>query len=374
MATDAVFTGSIIVARPIMEVFEYARDPKNIHEWYPFYSKIDEVERGENILSFKITYNRIVSPLMPTFQVDLTEMVPGRRLVYRCLKGGVIFTIEFQPSSSGTVIFSSMSLWSWQAILLGFTIPLSRPFFNDWIAQSLQSFKRNAEGRDAQGKPFVFFSYRRAQAMYTGGRIYDALLQEFGEGFVFRDINSISGGSKWRMSIEKALENCKVVIAHIDDDWEKEIKERINITDVLREELNTALHEGKTFIPVFTSHEFNFMMGERLAKIHNTLGGISSGKGKNEASKINNIKLALKDRQGLLLRRDPDFGSDFQKLVQTVWEIVREESSDPALKRRQLDPVRASGRDRAKKLSPSRRNPRPRSHDDASGARRRRNP
>ncbi len=118
MATDAVFTGSIIVARPIMEVFEYARDPKNIHEWYPFYSKIDEVERGENILSFKITYNRIVSPLMPTFQVDLTEMVPGRRLVYRCLKGGVIFTIEFQPSSSGTVIFSSMSLWSWQAILL----------------------------------------------------------------------------------------------------------------------------------------------------------------------------------------------------------------------------------------------------------------
>ena len=44
------------------------------------------------------------------------------------------------------------------------------------------------------------------------------------------------------MSIEKALESCKVVIAHIDVDSEKEIKERINITDVLLEELNTALH------------------------------------------------------------------------------------------------------------------------------------
>jgi hypothetical protein len=57
MPADAVFTGSTIVDRPIMEAFEYARNPKNIREQNPFYSKIDELDPGENILNFKITYN-----------------------------------------------------------------------------------------------------------------------------------------------------------------------------------------------------------------------------------------------------------------------------------------------------------------------------
>src|SRR5271166_6661176 len=113
--------------------------------------------------------------------------------------------------------------------------------------------------------------------MYTGGRIYDALLQEFGEGFVFRDIDSISGGSQWQMRIEEALKKCKIVIAHIDDDWEGVIKDKINEVDVLREELNTTLlYKDKIFIPVFTSHQQNFVMGNRLAKIHETLNDISS--------------------------------------------------------------------------------------------------
>jgi hypothetical protein len=47
-------------------------------------------------------------------------------------------------------------------------------------------------------------------------------------------------------------------------------------------------------------------MSERLTKIHNTIGDIRSDKANDEASKISNIKKALKDRQGLLLRRDPD--------------------------------------------------------------------
>jgi hypothetical protein len=79
------------------------------------------------------------------------------------------------------------------------------------------------------------------------GEFTTLFLQEFGEGFVFRDIDSISEGSQWEMRIEEALKNCKVVIAHVDDDSEKEIKNRINSTDVLREELNTdLLQKGKT--------------------------------------------------------------------------------------------------------------------------------
>jgi len=374
--TDSVFTGSIIVNRPIMEVFDYARDPNKIYEWHPFHSKLEEVERGENILSFEITYSRLISPLTPTFRVDLTEMVLGRRLVYRCLKGGVVFTIDCEPSSRGTVIYSSMSLWSWQAVLLEFTVPLSRPFFNDWIAQSLANFKRNAEGKDSKNDAFVFYSYRR-EAMYTGGRIYDALLQEFGEGFVFRDIDSISGGSQWQMRIEEALKKCKIVIAHIDDDWEGVIKDKINEVDVLREELNTTLlYKDKIFIPVFTSHQQNFVMGNRLAKIHETLNDISSDVN-SEAAKINHIKEALKNTQGLLLRRDPDFRQDCQKLLETVWAIRRETSADPTLRPRSR-PDAAEGRaGRPMRVDPSRRvtrPPRPRSPGDASSARRRPSP
>lgn len=330
MATnDAPFTGSIIVDRPIMEVFEYASDPKYLGYWYPFYSRIDPLQTAPgSLLSYNIILQIGSLPWGP-FQIDLVSLVPGRRLLYHCLRGGVILRVEFEPSSQGTIVHTSMSLWSWQAVLLAFTIPLSRPFFNDWISQSLASFKRNVEGRVAQNKPFVFFSYRREQAMYTGGRIYDALLQEFGEGFVFRDINSISGGSKWESSIRTALENCKVVIAYINDGWEDEIKKRINKTDVLREELIfSLLQEEKIFIPLFTSQKKEFGLNVRIDGINSTLNEI----GGDSAHKVSNITKALKDRHGLLLRRDPDFQPDFQKLLKDLWTVVSKATTNPALK------------------------------------------
>jgi TIR domain len=332
MISDGIFGGSIFIYRPIMEVFNYTYEPKSMTQWQPFITQIDVIKKAQingiekakgvaldpvdttegPIETYDVKLQLRPLSRGPKIRVELTDTTPGRLLYYRCYSTGMNCSIRFEPFSRGTLVNVSLSYFSWQALLFGLTALPIRPWFNDLISQTLESLKRNAENRSVQSDPFIFFSYRREHAKYTGGRIYDALIQEFGEGFVFRDIDSISGGSKWRDRISNALENCKVVIAHIDDGWEDTIHDKISKgkDDVLREELETAIKGKKFVVPLFTSSDPTFSMNKRLKKIQDTLP---------EGA----LKDALRGRQGLLLRSDPDFQSDLQKLIQTVWREVR---------------------------------------------------
>src|SRR5271166_1190069 len=90
--------------------------------------------------------------------------------------------------------------------------------------------------------------------------------------------------------------------------WNKNIEIK---KDYVRDELERALDLGTKMVPVFTSsNEGDFSTSLRLQKIRKTL---SSRK----------IRQALDDRQGLLLRTDPDFNRDLEKLVETIWAAVR---------------------------------------------------
>src|SRR6185295_7703769 len=118
----------------------------------------------------------------------------------------------------------------------------ARPVVNDLIGEVLSGLKRRLETRNVESQPLIFFSYRRSQARYVGGRIYDALCSEFGPRSVFRDVDSILGGGEWTSDIDKALNECRVVVAHIGEGWEDALKQRWNDDppDVLRLELERA--------------------------------------------------------------------------------------------------------------------------------------
>jgi streptogramin lyase len=65
----------------------------------------------------------------------------------------------------------------------------------------------------------IFISYRRDDCAGHAGRLYDHLVERFGDDGVFMDIDAIEPGADFGERIEKAVEVCSVLIALIGDDW-----------------------------------------------------------------------------------------------------------------------------------------------------------
>ena len=61
----------------------------------------------------------------------------------------------------------------------------------------------------------IFISYRRDDASGHAGRLYDDLVERFGDDRVFIDIDTIELGVDFGDSIEQALDRCEVVLAVI---------------------------------------------------------------------------------------------------------------------------------------------------------------
>jgi hypothetical protein len=189
---------------------------------------------------------------------------------------------------------------------------------NDMARNILEGLKGRLEGRAIEFQPKVFFSYRRSDARYVGGRIFDALTAEFGPGTVFRDSSSLLAGGDWNDDINRAIRRSKVVVVHIGDNWERDLLTRMDTSDGLRDELETALSEGDhiRIVPVITSNRASFNYQERMAEIAATLEGMS-GQAPHIREKFTS-KL-----QALYLREDPDFNQDLERLMRAVWVKFR---------------------------------------------------
>ncbi len=100
----------------------------------------------------------------------------------------------------------------------------------------------------------IFISYRREDSAGHAGRIYDKLVQEFGEAQVFYDWNAVPGATDFRKEIRDALRRANVVLAIIGPHWlsahdEKGNQRLFNDKDLVRREIRTALDGGATVIP-----------------------------------------------------------------------------------------------------------------------------
>lgn len=103
--------------------------------------------------------------------------------------------------------------------------------------------------------PTIFISYRRSDGGGYAGRIFDRLRQEFGEGQVFRDVDTIDSGTHFPDAIARQLEDCRVFVVIIGPTWvsasdENGVRRLDNPRDWVRIEITTALKRNVCIIPV----------------------------------------------------------------------------------------------------------------------------
>ena len=101
----------------------------------------------------------------------------------------------------------------------------------------------------------IFISYRREETAYPAGWLFDKLVERFGEGRVFKDVDSIEIGEDFVEAITNAVGSCTVLLALIGDQWLTIADDgggrRIdNADDFVRLEIEAALARDVLVIPV----------------------------------------------------------------------------------------------------------------------------
>jgi TIR domain-containing protein/WD40 domain-containing protein len=116
---------------------------------------------------------------------------------------------------------------------------------------------RDAEmsGDAAQRPVVIFLSYRRGDTQWAARGIYDRLVNSYDRRNVFRDLDAIPAGVRFRDYIEKKISESDVFILLIGKAWasyEDELgRRRLELPrDPVRLEVETALKLGKQIIPV----------------------------------------------------------------------------------------------------------------------------
>jgi len=103
--------------------------------------------------------------------------------------------------------------------------------------------------------PRIFISYRRNDAASNAGRIYDHLINHFGQGQVFMDVDTIRPGLDFVEVVQEAVGSCDALLAVIGREWlgasDDSGRRRLeNPEDLVRLEIATALERDIRVIPV----------------------------------------------------------------------------------------------------------------------------
>ena len=152
----------------------------------------------------------------------------------------------------------------------------------------------------------IFISYRRAEdnKSYLVGNIHERLVAEFGAENVFRDTYDISGGQEWKSVLERAANECKIMLVVIGPDWvslsDPDGRKRLfDPNDVTRWEVETGLKRSRekqaTVIPVLVLEA-----------------------GTPKKSELPETLWDLLEKNCVRLRNYPDFNRDFEILVRDI--------------------------------------------------------
>ena len=101
----------------------------------------------------------------------------------------------------------------------------------------------------------IFISYRRDDSEGEAGRLFDDLVQHFGEEAVFMDVTDIQAGRDFRKAIDESITSCDVLLAVIGKTW-LDIKNDTgqrrldDPLDLVRFETASALKRDIPVIPV----------------------------------------------------------------------------------------------------------------------------
>ena len=101
----------------------------------------------------------------------------------------------------------------------------------------------------------IFISYRREETAYPAGWLFDRLNDHFGDGQIFKDVDSIELGDDFVDAITSAVGSCDVVLALIGDRWlsitDEDGRRRLDKPDdFVRLEIEAALVRNIRVIPI----------------------------------------------------------------------------------------------------------------------------
>ena len=101
----------------------------------------------------------------------------------------------------------------------------------------------------------VFLSYRREDSAGHAGRLADHLLDRFGQGSVFVDVESIEAGADFTAEIERAISSSEAVLVLIGPGWldaktTSGIRRLDEPADFVRREVEAALTSQVRVVPV----------------------------------------------------------------------------------------------------------------------------
>ena len=151
----------------------------------------------------------------------------------------------------------------------------------------------------------ILISYRREDSADVTGRIYDRLIHQFGQGAIFKDVDSIPLGIDFRTYLDEQVAKCEVFLAVIGQDWMKKRgskgKSRLeNPGDFVRIEIESALKRNIPVIPVLVR-------------------GASIPLAKQFPASIQDLSY----RQGIAVRADPDFHRDMNRLIEYLKQQIQ---------------------------------------------------
>ncbi|MEK6762139.1 MAG: SUMF1/EgtB/PvdO family nonheme iron enzyme [Nitrospirota bacterium] len=149
----------------------------------------------------------------------------------------------------------------------------------------------------------ILISYRREDSADVTGRIYDRLVQKFGQGAVFKDVDSIPLGVDFRTFLDEQVAKCEVFLAVIGRDWMKKRgskgKSRLDDPgDFVRIEIESALKRQIPVIPVLVS-------GASIPPTERLPTSVQD----------------LSYRHGIAVRVDPDFHRDMDRLIEYLKKL-----------------------------------------------------
>ena len=149
----------------------------------------------------------------------------------------------------------------------------------------------------------VFICYRREDAPATTGRIYDHLVQSFGEASVFKDVDSIPVGTDFPSHIQRILRQATAQVVVIGPRWldirDEAGQSRLqNPGDFVRQEIETGLASGIPVIPVLVE-----------------------GATMPPAQVLPASLAPLTRLQAVNIRFDPDFTTDVRRLITAIERV-----------------------------------------------------
>ena len=167
--------------------------------------------------------------------------------------------------------------------------------------------------------PRIFISYRRNDSLTITGRIYDRLVGAFGAANVFLDFDDIPLGEDFTQVLEREIATADILLAVVGPAWIMEVDNAGNRRlddpdDFVRIEIETALRAPQvTVIPVLVQNAL--MPGEH--ELPSTLQRFSR-------------------LQAAVVRDEPDFRYDIQRLIRVLAENDLRPASRPSARVAQL--------------------------------------